>query len=80
MVKVLVIAGAHSGVGKTTLSVGLMLALRQRGLVVQPFKVGSKGPRGPTWSGGAPSALQHINTSHSGQCASLRKQCHQLIL
>ena len=36
----LVIAGAQSGVGKTTLSVGLIGALRQRGLTVQPFKVG----------------------------------------
>jgi cobyrinic acid a,c-diamide synthase len=39
MVKVVVIAGTHSGVGKTSLSVGLMLALRQQGLTVQPFKV-----------------------------------------
>jgi cobyrinic acid a,c-diamide synthase len=39
MVKVVVIAGTHSGVGKTSLSVGLMLALRQNGLKVQPFKV-----------------------------------------
>jgi len=56
MVKVLVIAGAHSGVGKTNLAVGLMLALRQRGLVVQPFKVGClRGARGPhvAWPGGA---------------------------
>jgi len=40
MVKQLVIAGTHSGVGKTTLVVGLIGALRRRGLVVQPFKVG----------------------------------------
>lgn len=38
--KVLVVAGTHAGVGKTTFSVGLMGALRQRGLVVQAFKVG----------------------------------------
>lgn len=36
----LVLAGAWSGVGKTTLATGLMAALRARGLAVQPFKVG----------------------------------------
>lgn len=34
------IAGTHSGVGKTTVTLGLMAALRARGLVVAPFKVG----------------------------------------
>ena len=37
---VIVVAGTHSGVGKTTVALGLMQALRERGLVVQPFKVG----------------------------------------
>lgn len=36
----LVIAGTQSGVGKTTLTAGLIRILRDRGLVVQPFKVG----------------------------------------
>jgi cobyrinic acid a,c-diamide synthase len=36
----IVIAGTHSGVGKTTVTVGLIDALRRRGLSVQPFKVG----------------------------------------
>jgi cobyrinic acid a,c-diamide synthase len=36
----LVIAGASSGVGKTTLAVGLMAAYRRRGRRVAPFKVG----------------------------------------
>jgi len=35
-----VIAGTHSGVGKTTISLGLMRALKNRGLRVAPFKVG----------------------------------------
>ncbi len=36
----LVIAGAASGVGKTSLSLGLIRALRRRSLRVQPLKVG----------------------------------------
>src|SRR5215207_11368817 len=36
----IVIAGVTSGVGKTTVAVGIMYGLRKRGLRVQPFKVG----------------------------------------
>jgi cobyrinic acid a,c-diamide synthase len=36
----IVIAGTHSGVGKTTVATGIMAALRKRGLRVQGFKVG----------------------------------------
>ena len=36
----LVVAGTNSGVGKTTVALGLMQALRRLGLTVQPFKVG----------------------------------------
>ncbi|MBY0525498.1 MAG: cobyrinate a,c-diamide synthase [Gemmataceae bacterium] len=36
----ILVAGTHSGVGKTTIALALMAALRQRSLVVQPFKVG----------------------------------------
>jgi len=40
MTKGILIAGTHSGVGKTTVSVGIMAALKQRQLKVQPYKVG----------------------------------------
>jgi cobyrinic acid a,c-diamide synthase len=35
-----VVAGPSSGAGKTTVTLGLMAALRARGLMVQPFKCG----------------------------------------
>lgn len=35
-----VVAGTHSGCGKTTVTLGLIRALTNRGLRVQPFKVG----------------------------------------
>ena len=36
----ILIAGTHSGCGKTTVARGLMQAFTSQGLVVQPFKVG----------------------------------------
>lgn len=36
----ILIAGTHSGCGKTTIARGIMQALVKRGLIVQPFKVG----------------------------------------
>ncbi|MEW6601147.1 MAG: cobyrinate a,c-diamide synthase [Nitrospirota bacterium] len=38
--KGIVIAGTHSGCGKTTITLGLMAALIKKGLTVQPFKTG----------------------------------------
>jgi len=35
-----IVAGTHSGCGKTTLTLGIMAALRGRGVEVQPFKCG----------------------------------------
>ncbi len=40
MARILVVAGTASGVGKTTITLGLLEAFRRRGLVVQAFKVG----------------------------------------
>src|SRR5258708_20817021 len=40
MKSAIVIAGTHSGVGKTTIATALMAAYRRRGLTVQGFKVG----------------------------------------
>lgn len=36
----IVLAGTHSGVGKTTLATGIMAALTQKGLPIQAYKVG----------------------------------------
>jgi len=40
MKSAIVIAGTHSGVGKTTIATALMAAYCRRGLTVQSFKVG----------------------------------------
>lgn len=39
-IKGFVIAGTHSGCGKTSISLGLMAAMARRGMAVQPFKCG----------------------------------------
>jgi len=36
----IVIAGTHSGCGKTTVTLGILAALKKKGLLVQPFKTG----------------------------------------
>ena len=36
----LIIAGTHSGVGKTSITLGLLARLRRMGLDPQPFKIG----------------------------------------
>src|SRR5208282_576369 len=38
--KSIIIAGTHSGSGKTTITLGIMECLKRRGLRVAPFKVG----------------------------------------
>lgn len=40
MIPILVVAGVSSGVGKTTVTLGLLEAFRRRGVTVQAFKVG----------------------------------------
>ena len=38
--RAIVIGGTHTGVGKTSIAIGLMSALAERGLTVQPYKIG----------------------------------------
>ena len=39
-VRKIVIAGVTSGVGKSTITAAIMYALKRKGFIVQPFKVG----------------------------------------
>lgn len=43
MTSAFVIAGPATGVGKTTVTLGLIQAFRKRGLSVQPYKIGPVG-------------------------------------
>ena len=43
--KALIVAGTASGVGKTTVTLALLAALRERGLPVQPFSVLARAAR-----------------------------------
>ncbi|MDR1077652.1 MAG: hypothetical protein LBL55_03125 [Propionibacteriaceae bacterium] len=40
MIPTVIVSATHSGAGKTTVTRALLAALRKRGLVVQPFKIG----------------------------------------
>jgi cobyrinic acid a,c-diamide synthase len=70
------VAGTHSGVGKTTLAIGLVSAFRRRGYDVQPFKAGPDfiDPSLHTLAAGKPSRnLDTFMMSRSAVILSFRK-------
>src|SRR5258708_38314435 len=57
-----VLAGTGSGVGKTTVALAIIAALRSRGLTVQPFKCGPDFIDGAHLAGVANRTVRNLDT------------------